>query len=160
MLEEAETWVALAFVIFVLVAYRPITRFTAGALDGRADQIRQELEEAQRLREEAQHMLAEYQRKQRDAATEADAIIEAAIGDAEAMRQQTRDELRASLERREALAKARIDQAEAEATQEIRNLAVDIAVAAAARLLDKRLGDEGRAKIVDNAINELPAKLH
>ena len=131
-----------------------------GALDNRASQIKHELDEAQRLREEAQHLLAEYQRKQRDAASEADAMIRAATEDAEAMRQEAREELQGSLERREALAKARIDQAEMEATAQIGNLAVDIAVLAAAKVLEERLDDQGRAGIIDNAITELPGKLH
>lgn len=160
MFEEAETWVAIAFVIFVVLTYRPIGRFAAGALDGRADQIKHEIDEAQRLREEAQHMLAEYQRKQRDAATEAEAVIKAAIDDAEAMRHEARDELQRALTRREALATARIEQAEVEATQQIRNLAIDIAIAAAAKVLGDRLGEDGSARIIDNAISELPGKLH
>ena len=89
MFQDPTFWVAIAFVVFVIAVFRPIRKALTGALDKRADNIRQELDDAQALREEAQKTLAEYKRLQRDAVSEAADIIEKAKHEAEAEAQRT-----------------------------------------------------------------------
>ncbi|MFQ5972452.1 MAG: F0F1 ATP synthase subunit B [Alphaproteobacteria bacterium] len=159
-LEEAESWVAIAFVIFVLATFRPISRAIAGMLDSRSARIKEELDEAQRLREEAQHTLAEFKRKQRDVAKEAEEILDQAREEAEQIRAKAKEDLDHAMKRREELAMGRIAQAEAEATREVRERAVDIAVTAAGQVLQKRLEGEAGEKLIDDAIKDLSSKLH
>ena len=105
------------------------------SLDARAARIKAELDEAQRLRDEAQHLLAEYKRKQRDAVKEAEEQMRAAQEEAERQRERAEADLAASLKRREQQALDRIAQAETEALAEVRTLAVDLAVGATRKLL-------------------------
>lgn len=137
---DPTTWAMLGLFIFLgVLVWQKVPGLIAKQLDGRADAIRTELEEARRLREEAQEMLAGYQRKQREAEAEADGIISQAKKDAKAMRAEARKELSERLDRRTAMAEQRIAQAEAHAAQEIRALAADLAVDAAAKLLGDKL---------------------
>jgi F-type H+-transporting ATPase subunit b len=152
-------WTALAFVIFVVLLYRPVKKALLGALDGRIEAIRTEVEEAQRLREEAQALLASYQRKQREAAQEAEEIVKQAREDAELHRQETEKAMAELLSRQETLAVAKIAQAEANALQEVRDTAVDLAIAATQKILAEKVTGDLSDKLVDEAIAELPQKL-
>lgn len=156
----AEFWVAAAFVAFVGVLIKFAYRRIVDALDSRADGIKDEIEEAKRLREEAQQLLANYQRKHRDAVKEAEEIIEQAKGDATRMAAQAAADLETEVKRRTKLAFAKIARAEAQVIQDVRNMAVDLAVRAAGQLVRDRLGEEQAGKIVDNAISELSRKVH
>ena len=160
LLEEAEFWVAVAFVIFALATARPIGRLMTKALDDRTAQIKQELDEAQQLREEAQAALADYKRKQRDAAKTAEEIMKAAAQEAEIMKQRAEEELARSIKRREEMAVARIAQAEQDAIAEVRNRAVDTAIAATAHLLQQQLAGAKGGVIIDRAIKELPQRFN
>ena len=153
--ETPEFWVAVAFVLFVAAAGRAIWRAIAKGLDARAARIRAELEEAQRLREEAEALLADYQRKQREAKREAEAIIEHARGEADRLRRDAEQSIEQTLERRERLALESIAQAEAQARTDVRNEAVDVAIAAARRILAEAI-DEPRARaLTDKSIAEV-----
>lgn len=158
--ESAEFWVAVAFVLFVTGAFRPMKRILLGALDRRAEKIRAELDEAQRLREDAQHTLAEYQRKQRQALKEADEIVARAREEADRHRAHAARDLEATLKRREAQAMDRVAQAEAQAVEEVQDIAITIAVAATRKLLSESLDEERAGALTDKAIKELPKKLH
>jgi len=153
-------WVLIAFAIFVAFMVWKARGAVTGALDARAEAIRTEIDEAQRLREEAQSLLADYQRKQRDALQEAEAMLRAAEEEAVRLRAQAEEELAASLKRREQQALDRIAQAEAAAQAEVRNTAIDLAVSATRKLLEDRLDEKKAAGLVDQAIKELPGKLH
>ena len=159
-LHTPEFWVAIGFVILVLGIGKKVWSGMKVGLDARADRIRASLDDAARLREEAQHLLAEYQRKQRDAAKEIDDLL--ASADAEAKRSITnaKEALEASVKRREQLAMDKIAQAEADALQAVRNTAVDVAIAATRRLLSNKMDAATAAGLVDKAIAELPQKLH
>lgn len=159
-LRDPEFWVTVAVIILVIALWKPVTRSMVGGLDSRAAKIRAELDEAQRLREEAQAMLAEYQAKQRAALAEAGDIVKQAATEAERSRRQAAEELEASLKRREHQAMERIAQAETKAVAEVRALAVDLAVATTRRLLSDSLDGARAAQLVDQAIAELPQKLH
>lgn len=160
MFQVAEFWVAFAFVIFVVIAAKPARKAILAMLDDRTEKIRKELDEAQRLREEAQTLLAGYQRRQRDALKEAEDIVAHAREEADRLRNRSTDDLDTALARREAQAMDRIAQAEASAVQEVRNLTVDIAVAASGRIIAQRLDAKQSAKLVDQAIGDLPKHLH
>ncbi|HLB79695.1 MAG TPA: F0F1 ATP synthase subunit B [Dongiaceae bacterium] len=159
-LGSPEFWVAVAFVIFVGATARPLSRAINGWLDARAARIKAELDEARALRDEAQHLLAEYQRKQRDALKEAEAILAHARSEAERLRREAAANLDAALARRERMAMDKIAQAEAQALAELRNQTVDIAVAAAARLLAQTIDERRADALIDAAVAELDKKLH
>ena len=157
---DASFWVAAAFVVFVGVLARLAYRRVVEALDARAERIRDEIEEARNLREEAQQHLANCQRKHRDAVKEAEEIVAQAKADAERMAAQAVADLEAEVKRRAELARAKIARAEAQVIEEIRDAAVDVAVGAAGRLVRERLGEEQARGIVDDAISELGRKVH
>jgi len=156
----AEFWVAIAFVIFVALTFRPIRRALVTALDARAQRIKSEIDEAAKLREEAKTLLASYQRKQRDALREAEEIVTHAKSEAESARRKAAEDLAAALQRREQMALDRIKQAEAQALQDVRNVAVDVAAAAARRLMAENLDHHRAEALVDRALSELSEKFH
>ncbi len=161
MFQDPETWVAIAFVIFVgLMIYLGAGKMITGKLDNRAEAIKNQLDEAQRLREEAQHALAEYKRMQRDAAKEAEEILGLAAEEAEIMRDRAEKDLAHSIKRRGEQAVARIAQAGAEAIQQVRDLAIDVAMAAATEVLADRLDGTDGDNIIAAAIKELPSRLN
>lgn len=159
-LQSAEFWVLIAFLILVgAVAKKVWAALTAG-LDARAGRIKSHLDEAEKLRDDAQSLLAEYQRKQHAAAEEAAGIVAQAKAEAERIREQAEADLEQALKRREQQAIEKIAQAEAEALGEVRNQAVDLAMAASRRLLADNI-DEGKAAgLVDEAIKDLSGRLH
>ena len=160
MLGSEYTWITLAlFIFFALVFWkglRPVLR----SLDNRAERIRKELDEAQSLREDAQKMLAEYKRKQRDAIKEAEVIVEHAKLEAERLRESAEADLEASLKRREALALAKIEQAEQNALSEVRDQAVDVAIAAAAKLIAEQVDDKKAEELTSSAIRDVAQRLN
>src|SRR5271166_4807990 len=127
---DPEFWVLLAVAVFVALVWKPAKRAIFGALDARAARIREELEAARNLREEAQQMLAAYQQRQREAVAEAEQILAHARAEAERIAALSLRQLEETLERRRRLAEERIAQEEAKALAEIRAFAVDVAVAA------------------------------
>lgn len=160
LLAKPEFWVALSFVAFFVVVWKPLKGAILGGLDARAERIRKELDEAQRLREEAQSMLAEFQRKQRDAVQEAEAIIARARSEAERLQREAKTRLEADLKRREEQALQRIAQAEQAAANEVRAAAVDVALAATRSLLGSKLDAAAQTRLIDEALRELPGKLN
>ena len=159
-LQSAEFWVLIAFLILVgAVAKKVWAALTAG-LDARAARIKSHLDEAEKLREDAQSLLAEYQRKQHAAAEEAAGIVDQAKAEAGRIREQAEADLEQALKRREQQAIEKIAQAEAEALGEVRNQAVDLAMAASRRLLADNIDESKAARLVDEAIKDLSGRLH
>ena len=132
----------------------------AKALDDRADAIKNELEDAQRLREEAQALLAEYQRKQRDAEKEAESIVEQAKAEAESLAEESKAKLAEMLERRTKLAEDKIAQAEVQALKDVRAASADLAVAAAQAIIAEQAKGDVAAGLIDGSIEELKSKLN
>ena len=150
LLADPSFWATAALVVFFLILLRMgIHKTLAKTLDDRADAIRSELDEAKRLREEAQEMLASYQRRQREAEKEAEAIIAQAKTEAKVLKEEARKELSERLERRTAMAEQRIAQAEAQAAAEVKAAAADMAAAAAEEILKTKLKKTDLNKIVD-----------
>ena len=160
LLRSAEFWALVAFIIFVVGMFKPARRALTSALDQRIEDVRTQVEDAKQLREDAQAALANYQRKQRQAAEEAAAIIEHAREEADRHREEAEIALKAVLKRQEAQSLEKIAQAEATALREVRETAVELAIVATGELLTEKLkGPEGGA-LIDAAIGDLPGKLN
>jgi F-type H+-transporting ATPase subunit b len=157
---DPEFWVLVAFVIVVVVGFIKLGPGIGKALDDRAERIKSELDEARRLREDAQKTLAEYQRKQRDALKEAEAIIAHAKAEAERIGRQAAQDLDAALPPRTRQAEEKIAQEEAKALADVRNTAVDIAIAAAREIIAEALDAKAGGVLIDQAIAALPQRLH
>lgn len=157
---DATFWVAISFVILIALAGKKVLKIAQAGLDKRGEEIKARIEEATRLHEEAKELLASYERKQREAASEADAIVNQAREEAERLEAKAADELEKSVARRESQAMDRIKQAEAQASQEVRTLAVDLATQAAKNILREKATGTKADALIDQAIQELPAKLH
>ena len=152
--------VAAAFVMFFVFFGKKIFIAVGAMLDDRSDAIKTELDEAARLREEAQDMLADYERKQHDALAEAENIVSAARTEAERLGDEAAKQLETSLKRSEQMATDRIKQAEAQALAEVRSIAVDVALEATAKILEKNVSGAKAKEIINNSIGELEKKLH
>ena len=159
-LGDPTTWVFIAVVIFLLsLLYFGIHKKIAGALDARADAIRNELDQARRLREEAQALLASYQRKQKEAEAQAEEIVKQARSDAENMATQARKDLAERLERRAAQAEAKITNAEAQALGEVKAKAADLAMDAAENILRTKMSAAEKSKFIQDGIKQMGATL-
>jgi F-type H+-transporting ATPase subunit b len=160
MLESAEFWVTVGFVLLVGGIYRPTAKAIGAMLDARAEKIRSTLDEAAQLREEAQSLLAEYQRKQRQALKETEEMLERAHDEARHLAEEAAENLDRMMERRAEMAREKIAQAEAEAVREVREIAIDVALAAARKLISDGMNPDQSAALVEAAITELPEKIH
>ena len=159
LIQDPTFWVAVAFVVFVVLVFKPIKGALIGGLDAKIAEIRQEVEEAEKLREEAQSLLANYQRQQRQAIQDSEAIVARAKEEAERHRAEADEAMKDMVRRQEEQAREKIAQAEAAAIQEVRSMSVELAMAAAEKLLADRLaGDEG-SRLIDNSIEDIPRKL-
>jgi F-type H+-transporting ATPase subunit b len=148
---EAETWVAIAFVIFVAVlGYLKVHKKLVKGIDDRRDRIKAELDEARRLKDEAQALLMGYQRKQQEIEREAQAIIASAKGEAERLAAEAEAKLQEFIARHTKMAQERIAQAEAQAVADVRSAAADAAVAAAGTILGGKVKD----KLADDLLSE------
>jgi len=161
MLNEPEFWVAVAFVIFVgVLIYVGAHRKIFEALDQRSARIKAELDEARRLRDEAQTLLAEYQRKQGEAEREAEAIIAEAKAEAERVAAEARGKMEEFVARRTKLAETKIGQAEAQALADVRAAAADAAVAAAEKILRETAKGKVADDLIARGIADVKAKLN
>ena len=157
---DPELSVAIAFVLALVLVGKRAWATLAGMLDARALKIKTELDQAAKLRDEAQRALASFQRKQRDALQEAAAIVKHAKEEAERYAEKAKRDLDAALERRERLASEKIALAEAKALAEVRDTAIDVAIGAARQVIAEGLGAQQSAALVDQAIADLPRRLN
>ncbi len=153
--------VLLAFILFIAVlVYFKVPGLLMGMLDKRADGIRSDLNEAKALREEAQALLASYERKQKEVQGQAARIVETAKSEAKAPAEQAKADLEASIVRRLAAAEDQIASAEAGAIKEVRDQAATVAVAVAREVIAKQLSAADGNKLIEDAIGQVEAKLH
>jgi F-type H+-transporting ATPase subunit b len=157
---EPEFWVLIAVVLFIVVVWKRARQWIIGALDARAARIRDELDAARRLREEAQQLLDANRKREAEAAAEAEAILAHARTEAERIATQAAHNLEQTLERRQRLAEERIAQEQAKALAEIRAVAVDVAISAARQVITAELDQTRGAAMIDAAIQALPQQLH
>ena len=157
----ATVWVTVALFIFlVILANMKVPGMISRALDARAARIRADLEEARRLREEAQALLAEYQQKRKEAEKEAADIVTAAKREAEMLLGEAHKKTEDYVARRTAIAEQKIAQAEREAVNEVRSSAVDIAVEAARKLLADNPEIKAGEELFKSSLQELKSKLN
>lgn len=159
-LYQAENWVFVSFVLFVALLGKKLWTTVVGMLDSRTEKIRQDLGEAERLRQEAAAALADQQSRHEAAIAEAKAIVERAHADAESLRAKAEADLASALRRREQQALDRIAQMEAAAIAEVRALTVDLAVSASRKLLAEGITIADQDRLVEGAIANIPAKLN
>jgi F-type H+-transporting ATPase subunit b len=153
-------WVAVAFVLFFVLAGKALWGRVTAMLDKRADGIAKALADAERLRADAQKAKADSERTLAQAAAEADAILGQAREEVARMQARARTNLENAIALREQQAKDRIAQAEAAATKQVRDTAVDVALSATRSLLREQVGGGNAQALVDQAIAELPKRLH
>jgi F-type H+-transporting ATPase subunit b len=153
-------WVLAAFVVFVVLAAKAISKMIAGVLDGRSGKIKAELEEARRLREEAQAVLAQYKQKQAEYLKEAEALLTRAQMDADTLSAHAEKELRTALDERTKNAVEKIAQEEEKAIAEVRAHVVDIALATARSVIVEQVSATSQENLLALAIADIERKIH
>jgi F-type H+-transporting ATPase subunit b len=158
---DAEFWVAVAFVAFIgVMIYFGAHRMMVKGIDQRRDRIKAELDEALRLKEEAQALLAQYQRKQREAVKEAADILAGATAEAERMMAEAKVKTEEFIARRSKMAETKIAQAEAQAVADVRAAAAEAAVAAAEKVLGQMVKGDLAEGLIVKAIDDVKSKLN
>jgi F-type H+-transporting ATPase subunit b len=158
---EAEFWVAVAFVIFVgVLGYFGVHKLLMKGIDERRDRIRTELDEARRLKAEAEALLASYRRKQHEAEQEAQAIVASAKTEAERLAVEAEAKIEEFVGRRTKMAENKIAQAEAQALADVRSAAAEAAVAAAETILTHTVKNKVADDLIAKGIADLKGKLN
>ncbi|OLP45686.1 F0F1 ATP synthase subunit B [Rhizobium oryziradicis] len=158
---DATFFAFVGLVIFLaLVAYLKVPGMMAKSLDERAENIREELAEAKRLREEAQALLADYQKKSKEAEAEAAAIVAVAQREAAALAADAKIKTEEFVARRNAISEQKIKQAETDAVNAVRAAAVDLATAAAQTVLAKQSDAELQARLFQAGISDVKTRLN
>ncbi|MFK5978609.1 MAG: F0F1 ATP synthase subunit B [Rhizobiaceae bacterium] len=158
---DATFWATVALFFFLAgMVYIKLPGMITKNLDDRADKIRGDLDEARKLREEAQVLLAEYQRKRKEAEKEAESIIAAAKREADALSLDAARKMEEFVERRTIVAEQKIKQAEAQALTEVRSSAIDVAMAAAEQIIGSKVIGKTASDLISQGIAEVKSKLH
>ena len=159
MLHEPEFWLAVALIILIVAIWRPASRGILGALDARGARIRQELDDARRLHEEAKALVAKYQRQLHEGEELAAEILERAETESARLETRMREDFDATVKRRTQQALDRIAQEEQRALMEVRSRAADLAVRTTRRLLTEQLGPSQAQHLIGSAIEDVSRKL-
>ncbi|MGE0222318.1 MAG: F0F1 ATP synthase subunit B [Acetobacteraceae bacterium] len=152
-------WVLISFLLFFLLFGKKIWGALSTMLDDRTATIRAELDEASKLRREAEAMLRDAEQRRGDALADAKSLIEGAKAEAARVAAAATAEAQASAKRREQMALDRIAAAEKAAVEEVRLMAAEVATAAARQVIAEGLTAEAGAKLIDSAISQLPSAL-
>jgi F-type H+-transporting ATPase subunit b len=153
--------VALSLALFLGVLYYfKVHVRIAAMLDARADRIRRDLEEARRLREEAQSLLASFERRQKEVQQLSEDIVARAEEDAKAAMAAGKAELEKTVARRLRAAEDQIASAEAAAVRQVRDRAIQVAMAAAAEVMQQNMTVERSRDLIERAIGETAGKLN
>lgn len=156
---EAGFWVAVSFVLFFVFFGRKLWTPIVTILDSRAERIRQDLDEAARLRREAEQMLEDATRDREQALAEAKTMVEQSLRHAAEVAEQARKDAEAAVKQHEQSARDRISAVERAATREVRQAAIDVAIKASRQVVAESLKEDGASALVDRAISDLPAAL-
>ncbi len=158
---DATAWALVGLIIFMgIVLYLKVPAMVTKSLDDRAENIRNELDEARGLREEAQNLLAEYQAKRQAAEKEAEEIVAAAKREASLLSEEAARKTAEFVERRTASAEQKIAQAEAQAMADVRASAVDVAIAAAEKIVSDKVTGATASGLIKSSISEIKSKLN
>jgi len=153
--------VLIAFLLFVgTLVYLKVPGMLGQKLDERAASIRSDLDEARKLREEAQKVLASYERKQKEAQEQADRIVVQAREEAEQAAVDAKEEIRRAIARRLQAAEDQIASAEARVVRDVRDQAIAVAISAARDVIAKQMSAADGDALIDAGIGEVEAKLH
>ncbi len=160
-LRNTDFIVLIAFIVFLgILAYFKVPQLVSKMLDDRAAGIQKDLDEARALREEAQTLLASYERKAREVSEQAERIVARAKEEASEAAEQSKEDIRKSVERRLSAAEEQIASARAAAVKDVRDQAVNVAVTAARDVIAAQMSADDRNKLTDDAIGTIEAKLH
>jgi F-type H+-transporting ATPase subunit b len=158
---DAEFWVAVGFVLLMIgFAYLGVHKKVTEALDHRATRIKGELDDARKLREEAEKLVAEYRARREGAVKEANEIVAAAKAEAERTAAEAKTRMEDFVVRRTRMAETKIAQAEAQAMAEVRAAAADAAVAAAAKVLSETVKGQAAETLLSQGIADVRQKLN
>ena len=160
MLEDPRLWVAVAFALFLAMFGKKLWKLLAGGLDSRSARIRSELEEARRLREEAQAVLDAYRTKHAESLREAEALLAQARKDANRLVEQANAELKRLLDARTRMAEDKIAQAEKQAVNDVRAHVVDITISAAKAIIMENIQQMPGDDLIRKAIADIERKVH
>ena len=160
-LSNPELWVAVGLLLFFgILIVVGVPKLVAGQLDAKAAKIQSELDEAARLRAEAEALLVQIRAEKAEAVAQAAEMLRAAEADARQMEADAKVKLEESLARREALAERRIAQAEAQAAAEVKAAAADLAARAAEQILTARLANQTTDPLLDAALGQIGQRLN
>lgn len=160
MVLDAAFWVAVSFVVFIALVFKPVGRILATMLDDRAARIKNELGEALRLKEEAQALLASYQRKQKEVLEEAENILIEAEAEAHRIAHHAERGLDEALNKRIELAMQKIATYEATVIQDVKNRAIDVAIQTVRAIIIENLEKDRADQLVTQAIADMGKRLH
>ena len=160
-LRNTDFIVLLAFLVFIgILLYCRVPSAIGRMLDKRAEGIKADIAEARRLRDEAQEIYANYERRQREVQGQADAIVANARREALAQADKAKVDLQTSIDRRLQTAQDQISAAETEAVRAVRNQAIQVAMAAATEVLGRQMGPQDRSAGIDRAIDDVARHLN
>lgn len=157
--QDTGIWVLLSFLVFCVIMWRFAKDKFVALLDQRIETIRKEIDAAEALRVEAQELLAQYQRKQRDAAKEAEHIVETARKHANEARAEAEKELEITMARREQQLRDRLARMQEKAVQDIQAYAAQIAVQATKEIIIEKMDDKNSNKLIDQSIKGISDNL-
>lgn len=157
---DTSLWVAISFVIFFAIVFMLGRKSVTASLDGKITEIKNEIETAERLRVEAQELLAQYQRKQRDAEKEAGEMLEHAKKQAKQLKKDAEKDLAVSMDRREDQLAERLKRIEENAISEIQSHAADLAVQASQEMIIKTLDDTLNASLNEKTIIDIAKRIN
>jgi len=160
MLTDPSFWVGLAFIIVISFIIKKSWSFINITLDTRSEKIALRINEAKNLREEAQSLLAEYQRKQIDAQVEIKKISEESIYEIKSIKSKSLHTLEDNIKRKQNQASDRIQQSERQAIETIKQKAISIAILATEKLIEKELTPEHQTKLISQSLDEIPSHLN
>lgn len=160
LLTDSHVWFVISFLVFLGVAWKLGRGAVLAVLDGKIEAIKKDIETAENLRVEAQELLAQYQRKQRDALKDAEEIIENARKHSEENRKAAEAELEETMARREQQLKERLVRMEQAAIQEIKSYAAELALSATTQIITDKLDKKTNEKLVDQAIKDVGNNIH
>jgi len=161
MVFDATFFALVGLILFLaLVVYLKVPGMAARSLDERAGQIREDLAQAKRLREEAQQLLAEYQAKRKEAEADAATIVAAAEREAAMLTAEAKVKTEEFVARRTALSEQKIKQAETEAVTAVRAAAVDLAIAASEKYIATKADAQVQQTLFQNALGEIKARMN
>lgn len=153
-------WVLFSFVVFMVLAFVLGRRSVLGMMDAKIDKIREQIVNAEKLKADAETLLAQYKDSLANASTEADAIVAKAKAQAADLRRQADQDFEDTLSRREALLKSRIEQMERAAIDDIRQYAAELAVSASTEIISQKLSSTDAKRLADASIDQIAEKLN